>query len=547
MSHFVNESASMVTASLDGLIRGSGGRLARLDGYPDIKVVMQREPSSEAVAVISGGGAGHEPSHAGFVGHGLLTAAVSGEIFASPSTEAVVAAMAATRSTAGCLLIVKNYTGDRLNFGLAAERARATGHRVDMVIVADDVALPEFSQPRGLAGTLFVHKVAGAASAAGRTLPEVAHLARRAASAVRTIGVSASGVDIPFRAWSRRFADDTVELGLGIHGEPGREEQPLGAARDLVGRMVRELAEHLPRSGPLAFLVNNLGGVSSLEMNIIVNDLLDTDLGSRAELLVGPLPAMTSLSMRGFSLSALPLDGELRSALVAPAEPATAWPGARTAGPLTTVPTPVSGSTTVTEPSDDPMVRSLIVATCAGLESAQERLDALDAQIGDGDTGSTFAAAARRVLEHLDTLSLAEPAVLCAQLSQVVSSSMGGSSGVLLSIMFAATGAALDRAASIGEALQAGVAAIENYGGAARGDRTMLDALVPAVETLSNGGSLGDVARAAVAGADGTADLPIARAGRASYVRAELLRGVADPGAVAVAVALTAMAGATDR
>ncbi|RUX56589.1 dihydroxyacetone kinase, partial [Mesorhizobium sp. M7A.F.Ca.CA.002.09.1.1] len=162
MKHFFNRRETIVTEALDGLLRTIGsGDLARLDGYPEIKVVLRADWDKTKVSVVSGGGAGHEPSHAGFVGRGMLTAAVSGEIFASPSVEAVLAAIRAVTGPAGCLLIVKNYTGDRLNFGLAAEKARAEGFRVEMVIVADDIALPDITQPRGVAGTLFVHKISG--------------------------------------------------------------------------------------------------------------------------------------------------------------------------------------------------------------------------------------------------------------------------------------------------------------------------------------------------------------------------------------------------
>ena len=162
MKHFFNRRENIVTEALDGLLRtSSSGTLARLDTYPDIKVIVRADWDKSRVAVISGGGAGHEPSHAGFVGRGMLTAAVSGEIFASPSVDAVLTAIRAVTGKPGCLLVVKNYTGDRLNFGLAAEKARAEGFDVEMVIVADDIALPDINQPRGVAGTLFIHKIAG--------------------------------------------------------------------------------------------------------------------------------------------------------------------------------------------------------------------------------------------------------------------------------------------------------------------------------------------------------------------------------------------------
>ena len=140
MNQFINAKENLVIEAIDGMLKHSGGQLARLDGYPHIKVVVRNDWDKNHVALISGGGSGHEPSHAGFVGKGMLTAAICGEVFASPSVDAVLAGILAVTGPKGCLLIVKNYTGDRLNFGLAAERARALGLKVNMVIVDDDIA-----------------------------------------------------------------------------------------------------------------------------------------------------------------------------------------------------------------------------------------------------------------------------------------------------------------------------------------------------------------------------------------------------------------------
>ncbi|TXN74801.1 dihydroxyacetone kinase subunit DhaK, partial [Methylobacterium sp. WL18] len=172
MAHFIETRATLVGDAIAGLLAASGGRLARLDGDPDIRVVLRADLDADKVAVISGGGSGHEPAHAGFVGPGMLSAAVCGDVFASPSVDAVLAGILAVTGPAGCLLVIKNYAGDRLNFGLAAERARALGRKVETVIVSDDIALPAAKQPRGVAGTLFVHKVAGhAARASAATIP----------------------------------------------------------------------------------------------------------------------------------------------------------------------------------------------------------------------------------------------------------------------------------------------------------------------------------------------------------------------------------------
>jgi triose/dihydroxyacetone kinase / FAD-AMP lyase (cyclizing) len=187
VKHFINERTAIVTEAVELAVLLGGGKVARLDGHPSIKVVLRTDADPSHVAIVSGGGAGHEPAHAGFVGDGLLTAAVCGEIFASPSVDAVLAAILAVTGDAGCLLIVKSYTGDRLNFGLAAERARALGRAVEMVIVADDVAIPSATRPRGIAGTLFVHKVAGHLARSGASLAAVKRGAEHVAGAVRSV------------------------------------------------------------------------------------------------------------------------------------------------------------------------------------------------------------------------------------------------------------------------------------------------------------------------------------------------------------------------
>lgn len=543
-AHFVNDPADVVTDALDGVIAGAGaGALARLDGYPDIKVVLRADWARDRVAVVSGGGAGHEPAHAGFVGAGMLTAAVSGEVFASPSVDAVLAAVLAVTGAPGCLLVVKNYTGDRLNFGLAAERARATGLRVEVVVVGDDVAIQDTANPRGLAGTLLVHKAAGALSESGAPLSEVVALARRVAGGVRTLGVSTSTADIPGRESESRFGTGEAELGLGIHGEPGVETFTLGASSDLVDRMASSLTADLDDDdSDVALVVNNLGGVAPLETAVIVRDLLRTPLGRRARLLVGPAPLMTSLSMRGFSVSALALDGQLTKALLAPVAGSTAWPGTielSTGLPVPLLPVPKLREGSTVPSSADPAVRAAVVAVAESLIGAQQALDSLDARTGDGDTGSTFAGAARRVLADLDDMPLAQRSALFGRLSDLLGSAMGGSSGVLLSILFAAAGSVGDDV-PLADALDAGATAVQTHGGAAPGDRTMLDALIPAIGALRSGG-VAAAADAARAGADATAAMEKAGAGRAAYVGAQHLRGVVDPGAEAVAIVFASL------
>ncbi len=249
LGHFIEARDSLVTDAIDGLLAARGGALARLDGYPDIRVVVRAERDPNKVAIISGGGSGHEPTHAGFVGEGLLDAAVCGDVFASPSADAVLAGILAVSGPAGCLVVVKNYAGDRLNFGLAAERARGLGIAVETVLVADDIALPEAKQPRGIAGTLFVHKVAGHAAAAGLPLAEVAERARKAASVARSLGIAVSTATIPGSHRAERMAEGQAELGLGIHGEPGAERLALPQASELARIMAERLAPTLPEDG----------------------------------------------------------------------------------------------------------------------------------------------------------------------------------------------------------------------------------------------------------------------------------------------------------
>jgi dihydroxyacetone kinase len=281
-------------------------------------------------------------------------------------------------------------------------------------------------------------------------------------------------------------------------------------------------------------------------MGVILDSLLETPLGERAELVVGPAPLMTSLGMQGFSVSALPLDDGIRAALLATSGPATPWPGARPINPVTPLPVPKLSSRRPAAPSDDARVRALLTAVCTALISSQSRLDELDARIGDGDTGSTFAAAARRVLDELDQLAMADLEQLLYGLAELVSLSMGASSGVLISIMLTAAGGAVERGAALVPALSAGVEAMRRYGGAGPGDRTMLDALLPALARLEAGHSLAEAAAAARAGSDSTAGMSHATAGRSAYVPGDRLVGNPDPGAEAIAVVFGALAAEPD-
>ncbi|MEX0924082.1 MAG: dihydroxyacetone kinase subunit DhaK [Rhodovibrionaceae bacterium] len=539
MNQFINKKETLVTEALDGALRTAGGRLARLDGYPHIKVVVRSDWDRSKVALVSGGGSGHEPSHAGFVGQGMLTAAVCGDVFASPSVDAVLAGILAVTGKAGCLLIVKNYTGDRLNFGLAAERARSFGLSVNMVIVDDDVALPELPQARGVAGTLFVHKVAGALADQGADLKAVTSAAQSVIDRVVSIGMSLDTCTVPGSQREARIPAGKAELGLGIHGEPGIEQVDFSGARNAVAMIVDRLAPHI-KPGPHVALVNNLGGATPLEMSVLTEELIRSRIGDQIRWLVGPSPMMTSLDMQGFSVSLLPTNNSLEAQLQTPVAP-WAWPGCRAVGEVAVEPLPDGLVPIQPIPSSNDENRAFLEHCCNILIEAEEPLNALDIKSGDGDTGSTLATAARALRGALDRLPLADVTQLYRAIGLELSQTMGGSSGVLLAIFFAAAGDASASGKDTVNALKDALDRIQQVGGARLGDRTMIDALAPALEALPKG--LPAAAAAAREGADATAKITRARAGRASYLSAKNLAGHNDPGAEAVAVLFEKLVG----
>jgi triose/dihydroxyacetone kinase / FAD-AMP lyase (cyclizing) len=531
MKQFINAKDTMVTDAINGTIAASGGLLTRLDGYPHIRVVVRADWDKSKVALVTGGGSGHEPAHAGFVGRGMLTAAVCGDVFASPSVDAVLAGILAVTGPAGCLLIVKNYTGDRLNFGLAAERARSFGHKVSMVIVDDDVALPDLPQARGLAGTLFVHKIAGAMAEAGANLEACTLAAERVIKSSRSIGMSLDTCTVPGSLKEDRIPHGMAELGLGIHGEAGVEQVAASGAHDAMAKVVEKLAATMPAT-PHVALLNNLGGCSVLEMAILANDLLKSQIGPHLRCIIGPDAMMTALDMHGFSVSVMELDNGDAELL---AQPVTVpgWPGCKPVTTPTVLPLPDGLSPIRAPASPHAATQAFLTDCCNILIAAEADLNALDAKSGDGDTGSTLATAARALIGAMDRLPLADHTQLYRAIGLELSQTMGGSSGVLLAIFFAAAGDASSSGLPMREALQTGLDRMRQIGGANLGDRTMVDALLPALDALPSG--LAAAARAAREGADFTATLTRAKAGRATYINPDQLEGHVDPGAEAVA------------
>lgn len=433
----------------------------------------------------------------------------------------------------------------RLSFGLAIERAQQEGISCAMVIVGDDVSLPNLTQPRGIAGTLFVHKIAGFFAHVRKVDLETLHKhASTVAGSIRSIGVAWTECSLPGgrRTESRFQSAGAAELGMGIHGEPGARQVSLNPA--IVSDMLASLK--LEPGHRYALLVNNLGGASVLEMQCVVHAILEACPEEIALISSGHL--MTSLDMHGFScsvldLSILPADYEeaLRHPVSCPAWKPMVSPRRRPAlvqVPQTAAPPPRLGTKNHGEqppPLND--LKAAVQRVCTRLLMMEQELNDLDRIVGDGDTGSSIASGCRAVLKDLPTEQMDYLSVF-QHLSRILARSMGGSSGVLLSIFFAGAAnhvAAAPSNGSLFDACAAGVQKMMFYGGAKEGDRTVLDAMIPAF--FHN--ELSSAVQAARKGRDATAHMSVARAGRSQYV--PTLNGTMDPGAVAFVSALEAL------
>ncbi|NWT10451.1 TKFC cyclase, partial [Vireo altiloquus] len=576
-----------------GLVACSPG-LRLLQGH---RVVLRSDlPAIRGrVALLSGGGSGHEPAHAGYIGKGMLTGVVAGAMFASPSVGSVLAAIRAVAQAgaAGILLIVMNYTGDRLNFGMALERARAEGADVRMVVVGDDCAFaaPGKAGRRGICGTILIHKVAGALAEAGASLDEIVEKVTAAAKATGTLGLSLSPCSIPGSKPSFQLAEDEMELGLGIHGEAGVRRMKVLPADKAVETMLQHMtdpsnASHLslppgeppptlcappnpsdpslilphlhPAGSSVVLVVNNLGGLSCLELGIVAGAAVRC-LESRgihiARALMGSF--MTALEMAGVSLTLMQVDEELVG-LIDAKTTAMAWPNIPT-GPATTqreeVPAPTEGPGKLQdEPGIGPgtaRVVRVLERVCSTLLDIWDKLNELDRGAGDGDCGDTHVRAAQAIKEWMHSRPPpAAPAQLLSSLADVLLEQMGGSSGVLYGLFLTAAARSLQGRSDSpawADAMDAGIEAMQRYGGAAPGDRTMLDSLYAAAQALHSlrtpGADPLQVLEAAVQSAEAAAEATRhmeAGAGRASYIRSSRLEQP-DPGAVAVAAVLGAV------
>ncbi len=571
MAKLINSTNDVVSEMISGALF-SHPDLMLLKGQ---NVLLRRDyqlVKDEQVCLISGGGSGHEPAHAGFIGDGMLTAAVLGGVFASPTAAAVLSAITECTGKKGCLLIVKNYTGDRLNFGIAAEKAKAKGLQVKMIIVGDDVAVNAGKESdgtitgrRGLAGTCFVHKICGAAAKSGATLSSVYDAAVQVCNNIGSMGVALSTCTVPGTKPSTRIPYAHMEVGLGIHGEPGRELCKIQPVNNIVATILNKINEILPleKEEEIVVMVNNLGGTPLMELYIVANSVrkyLKEKLNATAiRFYVGSF--MTSLEMQGCMVTCMKIINELQLCRLDMKTSAPAWP--KQSQQLTTVTDLMSQShihpliesrdlkNTFDDSEKDEYVdvdiTNKIKNACEKIINAEAELTQLDSVVGDGDCGLTMKKGAMAVLDNLNNLSTKFPIDLMGEISYIIGDAMGGSSGALLEIMLNAAASSFkddynnsNEKPNWRKAFLAGVNAASFYGGAKKGYRTCLDSLFPAAEAAVAGSSVEIIIESAKNGANETANMkPLA--GRSSYLKIEQVTGTKDPGAVAASIIIEAL------
>lgn len=550
MPAFYSDSASPSFYALSAIAAAAGDAVALSH---DPYFVSATKPAPERkVALVSGGGAGHEPMHAGFVGRGGLDAAVPGEVFTSPHSRQIFEASRAVAKSGGVLHIVKNYTGDCINFNIAAERLAAEGIESAQVLVDDDLGTDSGAVGRrGIAGTTLVEKVLGAAADKGLDLAELKELGDALVAATRSLSVARRAHTAP---GARHLAFDveegTLEYGVGIHGESAKETISQPTLSELTSRMIGELrgalAEKLERSAGALLFVNGLGGLAPLELLHIQaaahEALVDVGIDVRVAFSGS---YTTALDMAGFSITLTALEGEWLEYVCAPHE-TTALPTPRLipegfdarAGRETTSEDAASDEVSADSSAGAKQPSPWLSRFVETLEDSRSALDEIDQKAGDGDVGTNLANAAKATLTHAS----GQDADLAADLNSIAEGFLndtGGSSGPLFGIAFQEIAAAAKDDRSLLEGVKEARAAVTRVGGAEPGDRTIVDVL----DAVANSGA-GDLdAKAIGAGIDGaesTKEMSGGR-GRSSYLGDRVL-GTPDPGALGMALALALVA-----
>ncbi|MFJ8414779.1 dihydroxyacetone kinase subunit DhaK [Bacillus paramycoides] len=580
MKKIMNKPETLVMEMCNGMVMAH----PELEFLKKYKVIKKKEMNENKVTLISGGGSGHEPAHAGLVGKGMLDAAVCGDVFASPSQIQVYQAIKETASKKGTLLIIKNYSGDIMNFKNGAHLATEDGIEVDYVKVDDDIAVEDSLYTvgrRGVAGVILVHKIAGAAAEAGMDLGAVKAVAEKAAANVRTIGLALTSCTVP-ASGSPTFTlgEDEMEYGVGIHGEPGIKREKMMSADELANRMTNDLIKDLGvKDGEeIALLVNGFGGTPLQELYLF-NNAVTRELAARNikinRVFVGNY--MTSIDMAGMSLTVMKLDDELKTLLSKECN----TPAFKVDGPVESVEyvnvledveeKEVSFELETAE--EHAVIKDNVITLNNMIYLVDKMSDViiknevpfceLDTHAGDGDFGMSVAKGFKQLKREWHSILEQENVTIGSFLdgcSMVIMEHCGGASGPIWGGAFRAASKAAGekRELTVGEfaeMLQSALQGIQSIGersfgrGAVVGDKTLVDALAPCVDSWIDSASNGtDVkaafekgAEAAVKGAEYTKEI-VARMGRAGTVGERSL-GYPDAGAHALGVIFTEIAG----
>ncbi|PQE07384.1 dihydroxyacetone kinase protein [Rutstroemia sp. NJR-2017a WRK4] len=551
-----------------------------LSHLPSHKVILNNKHSHSNVSLISGGGSGHEPAWSGYVGDGLLSAVACGDIFASPSMKQVLAAIAAVPSDKGTILLITNYTGDKLHFGLAAERALAAGFCKNVVVLpaTDDVSIGrsrcEKVGRRGLAGNVITMKILGAAAAKGESFERCVKLGKAVNSQLVSIGSALDHCHVPGRQNHDEIPDDVCVIGAGIHNEPGAEKlSPFPSVEDLISRLLNLICgQDDPERGFVKFdndddvvlLLNNYGGLSNLELGALMQETL---IQLEKNWKIKPVkiysgPFETSLNGPGFSITLCNMTHAAKECNSTPSElldllaaetKAPAWPNVL-ANTLTNVTRKdpsmpdIEAQASVAEDEDikvDPrLLETTIRRGCERAISAEPDLTKWDMIMGDGDCGEAVKAVCETLLKRLDD-GIARKGSVYTVLYSVIDAvdDMGGTLGAIFGILLAALATALKNAKDksrsslvdiFAPALAQAVEALKQHTGARVGDRTVMDALLPFAEILESDRSLRSAIDSAQKAAENTKELKPSF-GRASYVGSGgEEQKVPDPGAWAL-------------
>ncbi|GAB6419341.1 dihydroxyacetone kinase subunit DhaK [Bacillus luti] len=580
MKKIINKPETLVMEMCNGMVMAH----PELELLKKYKVIKKKEMNENKVTLISGGGSGHEPAHAGLVGKGMLDAAVCGDVFASPSQIQVYQAIKETASKKGTLLIIKNYSGDIMNFKNGAHLATEDGIEVDYVKVDDDIAVEDSLYTvgrRGVAGVILVHKIAGAAAEAGMDLGAVKAVAEKAAANVRTIGLALTSCTVP-ASGSPTFtlAEDEMEYGVGIHGEPGIKREKTMSADELANRMTNDLIKDLGvKDGEeIALLVNGFGGTPLQELYLF-NNAVTRELAARNikinRVFVGNY--MTSIDMAGMSLTVMKLDDELKTLLSKECN----TPAFKVDGPVESVEyvnvleeTEEKEVSFEIETAEEHAVIKDNVITLNNMIYLVDKMSdiiiknevpfcELDTHAGDGDFGMSVAKGFKQLKREWHSIVEQENVTIGSFLdgcSMIIMEHCGGASGPIWGGAFRAASKAAGEKGELtvkefAEVLQAALHGIQSIGersfgrGAVVGDKTLVDALAPCVDSwLASASSEEDMktafekgAEAAVKGAEYTKEI-VARMGRAGTVGERSL-GYPDAGAHALGVIFTEIAG----